>query len=66
MLLDAMDWTERRLPEAQNQADDGDYEETEEEELHWYTSLIARKVSCFPTVVFFFLDSNPVISACLP
>ena len=49
MLFGAMDWTERRLSEAQDQADDGDYEETEDEELHRYTSLIARKVLYFPT-----------------
>jgi hypothetical protein len=65
MLFGTMDWTERRLSEAQDQADDGDYEETEDEELHWYTSLIARKVLCFPILLFFFLSLNPVISAYL-
>ena len=64
MLSGTMGWTERRLSEAQDQADDGDDEETEDEELHWYTSLIARKVLCFPTLLFFFLSLNPVISAC--
>ena len=64
MLFGTMDRAERRLSEGQDQADDGDYEETEDEELHWYTSLIAGKVLRFPTLLFFSLSLNPVISAC--
>ena len=61
MLFGVYGRTKRRLSEALDQTDDRDYEETEDEELHWSTSLITRKVACFPTELFFFLSSNPVI-----
>ena len=61
VLFGAINWPEKSLSDALDQTDDGCYNETEDEELHWCTSLIARKVLYFPTVLFFFLSSNPVI-----
>ena len=55
--------SERRLPEPQDQTEDGNHEETENEELHRSTSLIARKILYSPTVLFFFLSSNPAFFA---